>query len=62
MEGLAARLAMAHHTPGTTPNLTDADRAGQSGRAQDTGDGLMDVQSRDHAVVHTAFRVVAEHG
>ena len=62
MEELAAGLAMADHAPGTTPNLADAAGAGQSGRTQDTGDGPMDVQSRDHAVIHTAFRVVAEHG
>jgi hypothetical protein len=62
MEELAARLAMIHHASGTTSNFADAAGAGQSRRAQETGDGLMDVQSRDYAVVHTALRVVVEHG
>ncbi len=40
----------------------DAPGAGQPGRAQDAGVGLLAVRARDHAAVHAGGRVVAEHG
>jgi len=42
--------------------LADAAGAGQPGRAQDAGAGLLAVRPRDHAAIHAGGRVVAEQG
>jgi len=62
MAELAGRAASEDHPARRASASADAVSDGQPGRAQDAGDGLMAIRSRDHAVVHASFRVMAEHG
>jgi hypothetical protein len=59
---LARRSASEDHINGESTSAPDALSDGQSSGSQNAGDGDLDVPARDHAVIHTALRVMVEHG
>ena len=61
MGELAGRSYGEDHLAAGVTAIADAVGDGQPGRTQNCGDGFMDVQSGDHAVVHTALWFMAEH-
>src|SRR5437762_10879346 len=59
---LAGGTESQDHAAGRTATAADAGGDGQSQRAQDTGAGIMDVSSGEHALIHPALSVMAEYG
>jgi len=51
---------MADHVAAGTPGLADAHRVGQAQRAQDAGDGVVDVRAGDQAALHAVVRLMAQ--